>query len=489
MTVPHAPVPCLSVVVPCFNEEETIAELLHRVLEQPWTAEVIVVDDGSTDATPELLAALGGVIETTLEGLGWEDTLLGILPALESDLFSLRPLGVTHDPMDVTLVPVQDGITLAITLPDLEIAAEIESAALDIALDVAIGYDAIALGATLVPATDADGVISLGLASSTFELGVPTLQFGGFDPVFLEDLLGGLDDVVADLGAGLIDVLLGSIGELALPSLETEIDLLGTLLSTSVAGLGADPDGAWVALGLGLDGPPGEVADIPVPSSGSGDLAVALHEGLFQLLLASDLLALLEQDLSLSQPFAGALTLPLQALPGGTALPESDTWCLTIALPEAKVARVTPGEDTIAKLYLPDTVVTFSYDLGAGCVPWLTASLALELGVEADGSVLGFDLAVADGAVLAYAAPGGPYEEDEIIVPLGATLEALLGLLGGTLEIDLADLLGGFGGTASGTGGLLGGLELAPRVIGSAPLLDATGAEVPGFIVMDVELF
>ncbi len=49
MTVPHAPVPCLSVVVPCFNEEETIAALLHRVVQQPWTAEVIVVDDGSTD--------------------------------------------------------------------------------------------------------------------------------------------------------------------------------------------------------------------------------------------------------------------------------------------------------------------------------------------------------------------------------------------------------------------------------------------------------
>lgn len=44
----------LSVVVPCFNEEGTIEELLGRVLHSPWVAEVIVVDDGSTDRTAEI---------------------------------------------------------------------------------------------------------------------------------------------------------------------------------------------------------------------------------------------------------------------------------------------------------------------------------------------------------------------------------------------------------------------------------------------------
>jgi glycosyltransferase involved in cell wall biosynthesis len=42
---------CLSVVVPCYNEAATIKELVSRVLESPWVAEVIVVDDGSTDET------------------------------------------------------------------------------------------------------------------------------------------------------------------------------------------------------------------------------------------------------------------------------------------------------------------------------------------------------------------------------------------------------------------------------------------------------
>ncbi len=48
--------PCLCVVVPCYNEEATILDLLARVLQSPWVAEVIVVDDGSTDRSRELLA-------------------------------------------------------------------------------------------------------------------------------------------------------------------------------------------------------------------------------------------------------------------------------------------------------------------------------------------------------------------------------------------------------------------------------------------------
>jgi len=43
--------PDLSVIVPAYNEEETIAEILRRVWDAPLRKEIIVVDDGSEDDT------------------------------------------------------------------------------------------------------------------------------------------------------------------------------------------------------------------------------------------------------------------------------------------------------------------------------------------------------------------------------------------------------------------------------------------------------
>lgn len=45
---------CLSVVMPCYNEAATIAEVIGRVLSSPYTEELIVVDDGSSDGTREI---------------------------------------------------------------------------------------------------------------------------------------------------------------------------------------------------------------------------------------------------------------------------------------------------------------------------------------------------------------------------------------------------------------------------------------------------
>lgn len=52
--------PCLSVVMPVFNEGNTVTFVLRQVLAQPPVKQVVVVDDGSTDETWPKLQALAG---------------------------------------------------------------------------------------------------------------------------------------------------------------------------------------------------------------------------------------------------------------------------------------------------------------------------------------------------------------------------------------------------------------------------------------------
>jgi glycosyltransferase involved in cell wall biosynthesis len=49
---------CLSVVVACYNEAGTVREVLTKVLDSPYTAEVIVVDDGSTDESVSVIRSI-----------------------------------------------------------------------------------------------------------------------------------------------------------------------------------------------------------------------------------------------------------------------------------------------------------------------------------------------------------------------------------------------------------------------------------------------
>ena len=50
------PDPLLSIIIPVYNEEETVQEVIERVLDVPYRKEVIIVDDGSTDGTRQILS-------------------------------------------------------------------------------------------------------------------------------------------------------------------------------------------------------------------------------------------------------------------------------------------------------------------------------------------------------------------------------------------------------------------------------------------------
>ncbi len=79
--------PVLSVVVPCHNEQEALAELHARLsavlnaLGQP--AEIIFVNDGSSDATLPVLQSLRGA---RCDGWGWS-----ICPAISARRSLPRP--------------------------------------------------------------------------------------------------------------------------------------------------------------------------------------------------------------------------------------------------------------------------------------------------------------------------------------------------------------------------------------------------------------
>jgi glycosyltransferase involved in cell wall biosynthesis len=108
------PVPCLSVVVPCYNERPTINQLLKRVLDSPWTDEVIVVDDGSTDGTRDLLAAVADervkvVLQPENQGKG--AALRRGFEVATAEFVVVQDADLEYDPSDypALLEPLVDG--------------------------------------------------------------------------------------------------------------------------------------------------------------------------------------------------------------------------------------------------------------------------------------------------------------------------------------------------------------------------------------------
>jgi glycosyltransferase involved in cell wall biosynthesis len=63
---PVPPNPLLSVVMPVYNERNTVEEIIRRVLAVPVRIELIVVDDGSKDGSAEILDRLEKELGFTL---------------------------------------------------------------------------------------------------------------------------------------------------------------------------------------------------------------------------------------------------------------------------------------------------------------------------------------------------------------------------------------------------------------------------------------
>ena len=105
---------CLTVVMPCFNEEATILECIKRVLESRHVGELIIVDDGSTDTTRSLLASINDFRVKVLlqeENQGKGAALARGFRAATLPFVIVQDADLEYDPTEFTKVlqPLLDG--------------------------------------------------------------------------------------------------------------------------------------------------------------------------------------------------------------------------------------------------------------------------------------------------------------------------------------------------------------------------------------------
>ena len=94
----------VSFIVPAHNEAATIADVLARVEALDLDKQVVVVDDGSTDATPRIVeewANRDGVLLVRQQHRGKGAAIRAAIPLLDGDIAVIQDADMEYDPAEV----------------------------------------------------------------------------------------------------------------------------------------------------------------------------------------------------------------------------------------------------------------------------------------------------------------------------------------------------------------------------------------------------
>jgi len=106
----------LSVIIPVYNEVHNINTIVKRVQDTKLATEIIIVDDGSTDGTRDILQTMNGkkkirvILHKKNQGKG--AAVVTGMQAAKCDILLIQDADLEYDPRDYPLLlkPIEEGL-------------------------------------------------------------------------------------------------------------------------------------------------------------------------------------------------------------------------------------------------------------------------------------------------------------------------------------------------------------------------------------------